>query len=122
MMLSTVVLGLSGCSATGVLSECKLLPTADVHSEDEAWSTGLAAFQKLEPLQQLLFLIPPQHADASAAAGTAQRVARYLAAVHTPHRRQHLLVRLVAEDPAAHLVWLVHIFERLRLQQQVWHL
>ena len=93
--------------------------TADVQRDGEEWALGVAAFQQLEPMQQVLFLIPADHPDAATAAATAQRVAKYLAAVHRPHKRQHLLVRLVAEDPAASLVWVVHIFERLRLQQQV---
>ena len=80
---------------------------------------SLAAFQKLEPMQQLQFLIPPEHPDADAAAATAQRVAKYLGEVHKPHKRQHLLIRLVAEEPSIHLVWMVHLFERLRLQKQV---
>ena len=80
---------------------------------------SLDSFQQLQPLQQIQFLVPSELPDSATAAATAQRVAKYLAAVHPPQVRQGLLGQLVAEDPATHLPWLVHLFERLRLQQQV---
>lgn len=106
-------------AATAMLTPLAVVSAEVPMRDEQSWAMSWSTFQQLQPLEQLQFLIPAQLPDPAEAAATAQRAAKYLAAVHQPQARQQLLVQLVAQDPATHLPWLVHIFERLRLQQQV---
>ena len=87
--------------------------------DGDAWELSLREFRKLTPHDQVLLVIPEGTLDPEGAASTAQRVARLITAVLAPQQRKQLLVELVEEDGARHLAWLVHLFERLRLQRQV---
>ena len=87
--------------------------------EGKSWGMSLSQFKQLSPQEQILLLIPEGEATSADAAATAQRAAKLIAVTVEPHDRQQLLVGLVRGDAARHLPWLVHIFERLRLQRQV---
>ena len=89
--------------------------------DGESWGLSLSQFTSLSSREQVLLLVPEGDAAAAveAAAATAHRVAKLIAASVQPGDRQQLLVGLVQEGAPRHLPWCVHIFERLRLQRQV---
>lgn len=88
--------------------------------DGQSWGVSLSQFTQLSPHEQVLLLVPEGDAAAvDAAAATAHRLAKLIAASVQPEDRQQLLMGLVQEDAPRHLPWCVHIFERLRLQRQV---
>lgn len=89
--------------------------------DGESWGLSLSQFTQLSSREQVLLLVPEGDAAAAveAAAATAHRVAKLIAASVQPGDRQQLLMGLVQADAPRHLPWCVHIFERLRLQRQV---
>jgi len=87
--------------------------------DGESWGLTLRQFTQLSPHEQVLLLVPQDCSASDAAAATAARVAKLIAAAVPSENRQQLLVGLVQEDAPRHLPWCMPIFERLRLQRQV---
>ncbi|DBB06293.1 hypothetical protein WJX77_007210 [Trebouxia sp. C0004] len=87
--------------------------------DGEAWGVSLSQFMQLPPHDQVLLLVPEGKLTPDAAAATAHRVAKLVGATVHPKLRHELLTGLIGEEAGRHLPWCAHIFERLRLQRQV---
>ncbi|KAL0036267.1 hypothetical protein WJX79_010808 [Trebouxia sp. C0005] len=87
--------------------------------DGEAWGVSLSQFKQLPPHDQVLLLVPEGELTPDAAAATAHRVAKLVGATIHAKLRHELLAGLIGEDAERHLPWCAHIFERLRLQRQV---
>ena len=96
-----------------------MLHVAEGSATDNCERVSLSQFRQLSAPEQILLLTSERDTTSEAAAASAQRVAKLMAVTVEPAGRQQLLVELVQQDAACHLPWLVHVFERLRLQRQV---